>query len=426
VRWGALAAALLAALAVAGTAGAVPAPGTSFSAPVRLGFAAGDDWEPAIAADRFGHVYALWTHYGDDPACGGCPSPHMELQVSGDGGRTWAAPGPLVPSAATRQDDPQIAVDPLDVRTVYAAFMLGDKSSQYVARSDDFGATWAPVLVEPLERGTDKDILAVRGRDVYLAYNAVQKIYASVSHDGGRTWSLHRVVSNTNSKLGWSLPGGGAVDSRGTAYFAWAGYTGSGKPSGEVNLYVTRSADGGATWTTSLVDVSQAPSDCGCAGWAFWGAQMTLAVDGRDRVYLVWNASAVKGGVNRLYVARSEDGGTTWSARQDVSRAPAGANNLFPAAAAQGDGDLRIAWMDDRDGFDTGFDDPAARWNVYYRASRDGGRSWSPEATLSSSPFLEPYGDYFELDVDGSGRTHAVWGEGPSYQGPGNVVYARG
>jgi hypothetical protein len=25
---------------------------TSFRAPIRLGFAAGDDWEPAIAADR--------------------------------------------------------------------------------------------------------------------------------------------------------------------------------------------------------------------------------------------------------------------------------------------------------------------------------------------------------------------------------------
>ncbi|MGH7417412.1 MAG: hypothetical protein ACREKB_06520, partial [Candidatus Rokuibacteriota bacterium] len=40
---------------------AVP-PGT-FTSPIRLGFAAGDDWEPSIAADRYGHVYALWTHY---------------------------------------------------------------------------------------------------------------------------------------------------------------------------------------------------------------------------------------------------------------------------------------------------------------------------------------------------------------------------
>ena len=40
--------------------------------------------------------------------------------------------------------------------------------------------------------------------------------------------------------------------------------------------------------------------------------------------------------------------------------------------------------------------------------------------------FGEPYGDYFEIDIDGAGKTHALWGEGPSYAGPGNVWYARG
>ena len=39
--------------------------------------------------------------------------------------------------------------------------------------------------------------------------------------------------------------------------------------------------------------------------------------------------------------------------------------------------------------------------------------------------YLEPYGDYFELDIDGRGATHALWGEGPSYSGPGNVWYAQ-
>ena len=29
----------------------------------RLGFQGGDDWEPAIATDRLGHVYVLWPHY---------------------------------------------------------------------------------------------------------------------------------------------------------------------------------------------------------------------------------------------------------------------------------------------------------------------------------------------------------------------------
>jgi BNR repeat-like domain len=406
--------------------------------PVRLGFEGGDDWEPAIAADRYGHVYAFWNHYGDDPACPDCPSPHMELQVSADGGLTWSTPRPLLPDATARQDDPQIVVDPVDGKTVYTAFMMGDKSSQFVARSDDFGQTWKPVLVESIQRGTDKDILAVRGPHVYLVYNAVMKIYASVSHDGGMSWTTHAIVPNTNSKLGWSLPSGGAVAPDGTAYFAWAGYEANGKPSGDVNLFVSRSSDGGVTWTTTVVDVSDAPPPCSCGGWAYWGAQMALAVDDAGTVYVLYNANDTKYGVQRMYFRRSTDGGATWSPRRDVSQAPVGANNLFPAIVGHGTGDVRIAWQDDRNGFDAGGDDEGARWNTYYRSSTDGGAAWSPEAQLSAfvpgygykfaepmDGYLEPYGDYFELDVDGLGTTHALWGEGPSYSGPGNVWYAR-
>lgn len=409
------------------------------TSPVRLGFRAGDDWEPSIAADRYGHVYAFWTHYTPpggppDPSCPACASPHSELQISSDGGQTWSAPRALTPDPGLRQDDPQIVVDPIDGRTVYASFMLGDKASQYVAKSTDFGKTWHFTLVETLQRGTDKDILTVRGQDVYLAYNAVMKIYVSASHDGGRTWHTYE-IAQTNSKLGWSLPGGGAVDSQGNVYFAWEGYTQNGKPSGPVYIFISKSTNGGRTWTTNLVDTSQAPPQCGTCGWAFWGPGTAMSIDGRDRLYLIYNANSVKFGANRMIFVRSADGGRTWDRRQDVSGSPLGANNVFPAVVARGDGDVRIAWMDDRQGHDDGNADGTARWNVYYRSSIDGGATWLPESKLSQYvsgyPYLhpdgfgEPYGDYFEMDIDPAGRTQAIWGEGPSYAGPGNVWYAR-
>jgi hypothetical protein len=432
------------ALVAAVPAAAGPAP--SFSAPVRLGFQHGDDWEPAIAADRYGRVYAVWSHYvgyagansGDpDPSCPTCASPHTMIQMSSDGGTTWSSARALWPSSR-RQDDPQIVVDAEDGHTVYASFMQNNKSSQYVARSDNFGRTWRAMLVEPLERGTDKDILAARAGNVYLVYHTQQKIFASVSHDGGRTWSTHNLVGTTNSDLGVSLPSGGAIDSKGNAYFAWNGVNKPGQAKGTKNLYVTRSTDGGHTWTTSLVDVSQPVVQCGCPGWDYWGPQIALAVDGNDHVYVVWDAAHTSSGIQRLYVSRSTDSAATWSAPRDASLAPLGANHLFPAIAARGDGDVRIAWMDDRNGFDTGTDDPNGRWNVYYRSSSNGGTTWSPEARLSqfmpgypyeyatpAEGFAEPYGDYFELDIDGAGVTHAIWGEGPSYVGPGNVWYSR-
>ncbi len=442
----ALAASALVAAATATTAIAGPTPAPRFTPEARLGFPNGDDWEPSIAADRYGHVYAFWTHYigyggaasGEpDPTCPDCGSPHMDLQVSSDGGATWTDPRAPFPTL-TREDDPQIIVDPADGRTVWASYMQDKKSSQYVAKSMDFGQTWTTSLVEPLKRGTDKDILAVRGQDAYLVYHTLQKIFVSYTHDGGAHWSTGNILNGTtNSDFGQSLPSGGAVDSHGIVYFAWNGANQSGQAKGDKNLFVTRSTDGGTSWTTSLVDVSRAGPPCDCGGWDYWGPQMALGVDAEDHVYVLWNANRVKFDAQRLYFARSVDHGVSWSTPVDVSLAPTGSNNTFPALATAGDGDVRIAWTDDRNGFDAGGDDPNARWNVYSRRSTDGGTSWSAEAKLSSyvagysyklatpkDGFLQPYGDYFELDIDSSGKTVALWGEGNSYFGPGNIWFA--
>jgi hypothetical protein len=440
----ALAGSLLATVVLPLSVIAVP-PIPTFSSPQQIGFPGGDDWEPSIAADQFGHVYALWTHYVDyagggagdiDPSCPACPSPHMVIQVSSDGGLTFGSPRALAPSDL-RQDDPQIVVDPADGSTVYAAFMQGNKSSMYVARSDDFGATFTPVLVENLQRGTDKIALAARGGHVYLVYHTQQKIWASISDDRGATWRTVQPVNNTNSAFGVSLPSGAAIDSQGNAYFAWNGVNRPGQAKGTINLYITKTSDGGASWTTSVVDVSQRPPSCDCLGWDYWGGQMAIGVDASDQVYVLWNANHVADAPQRVFFARSTNGAATWSDPMDVSAAPQGTNHAFPALVAAGAGDVRIAWMDDRNGFDAGGDDPAARWNTYYRVSTDGGVSWSAEVTLSAyvagytyklaTPqpgFLQPYGDYFEIDITSTGKTVALWGEGNSYVGPGNVWYA--
>jgi Neuraminidase (sialidase) len=401
-------------------------PDAGFAPQARRGFTVGDQWEPAIAADAYGTVYILYPQYFGVPGCSTCPSPTMILQVSHDRGTTWGAPRVIAPPG-TGQFDAQVAVDPVDGRTAYAAWLQDNKSDIAVARSDDFGDTWSVVVANSTNAATDKPILAVRGPHVYVAYNHAQKVWASSSHDGGQTFSS--VTVNANANLGWSLAGGGVVDPAGNVFFGWAGYKKNGQAKGPVNLYVSRSTDGGGTWTNRLLDVSASPPDCSAyqCGWAYLGAQLTLAGDEAGALYGLWNMGAVDGGPERIYFARSTDAGVTWSAKADVSTAPAGSAHAFPAIVAASSGDVRIAWMDARGG---------TLWNTYYRSSTNGGATWSAETDLSTfvpgfsyiqaGGFGYPFGDYFEMDVDDHGDTHAVWGEGLNYQTPGSIWYTRG
>ncbi len=399
---------------------------TGFTTQAHLGFPVGNDWEPALAADHYGHVYVLFKHYdvAGQTSCNSCDL-HVLLHVSSDRGQTWSAPRPIDPEPVVGgQYDSQIVVDPIDGKTVWASFLQNSKSSIVVMKSTDFGQTWTgPSIVENLQRSTDKDILAVRGTTVSVAYNAAQKIFASISHDAGQTWST-RLINNGSTQQGWSLGGGGAIDSQGNIYFSWAGYTQNGQAKGPVNLFVSKSRDGGQTWNLTTMAISGAPYPCSNCGFAFLGAQATMTVGNDDTVYVIWNSTVDQTDYapERIYFAKSTDHGASYSSRQDVSLAVQGIEHSFPAiTTGPSSGDVRVAWMDTRTG----------QWNLFYRASSNGGSSWSSEtrvsgyvpgyAYLTPSGFGLPYGDYFQMSVDDRGSTQIAWGESASYAGPGNI-----
>lgn len=409
------------------------APTGGFTAQTRLGFDVGDQWEPAIAADRFGHVYMLYPQYEGVPGCANCSNPTQILQISNDRGQTWGSPFVLYPAGATTggQWDPQVAVDPVDGRTVYTTFMQNNKSDIIVGKSTDFGVTWSFVTSDATNAGTDKPILTVRGQDVYVVYTHAQTTYAAYSHDGGTSFTEVKV--SKGGKLGWALAGGGTVTPNGHVFFAWAGYEGNGGATGNVNLYVSKSTNGGVTWTSKVIDISSSPPQCpelNC-GWAFLGAQLVMTSDANGTIYLLWNAGSTPTGPERIYFAKSTDGGNTYSTKVNVSTAPSGTHHAFPAIAAVGNGDVRISWMDAR-AANGGLD----RWNVYYRSSTNGGSTWSSEVDLSTpvsgftyifnDGFRFPFGDYYELDIDEQGTNHIIFGIGFDYNAPGSVWYVKG
>ena len=398
----------------------------AFAPQTRLGFPHGDQWEPAIAADGYGHVYVLYPQYGPVPECPSCALPSMTLILSGDNGASWQAPREITPHTSG-QFDAQIVVDPADRRTVYAAWLQDDNTDAVVAKSVDFGQSWSIVVADRGSEDADKPILAVRGRDVYVAFNRMHRIRVAASHDGGITFSS--VDVDPALQLVRALAGGATVDISRNVLVAWAGYSQSGNLKRRLSLYTSKSSDGGKTWKTTLMETSGAPPDCSAfhCERGYLGAQISIASDSGGTLYALWNSGKADKTAERIFFASSTTAGETWSLKADVSRAPSGVEHAFPALVAGAAGDVRIAWMDTRQ---------APFWNVYYRNSSNGGATWSDESRLSSyvpgyryirsKGFSFPFGDYFQIGIDSDGQTQAVWGEGLNFRTPGSIWYTSG
>ena len=386
-----------------------------------------DDWEPAVAADpTSSFVYLITTRYGEPKPCpGNCPIPHIAIEISSDNGTTWSDGEPLCPCKGSGQFDPIIEVVP-DTGHVYAVWMNG--FNVVFQKSTDHGQTWSvPVPTWGQVSWNDKPVLATSddGRDVYVSWNGPTNgdPYVAQSHDYGQTWTQTKLVNSGRYFFAFDadvLPDGTAIFSESS--FDYSGPAASAVGPVQHHAFVSR--DGGATWQNQVIDTVELGEPCeseGCYADFYAGHNAVTADADGDLVY-TYDGATVPLGPQQTFVRLSTDEGRTWS--NPVTLSTPGRMSTGPAAEATGDGDVRL-WYAERS--------PAARWNIFYRRSLDGGLSWSPPVRISDAiagtkyknedGFLEFYGDYGEVAVMSDGRTFATWGEGFSWLGPGGTWF---
>lgn len=386
-----------------------------------------DDWEPAIAASpTTPWVYMMTTRYTGPNACGNrCPTPYIVLRRSNDGGATWMADQFLCECRGQKgQFDPIVEVVP-STGHVYAVWM--NDFDVYFSKSTDLGATWtAPVKTYGKVSWNDKPVLAVSddGQHVYVAWNGPSSgdPYIAQSHDGGSTWTQTKVVDSPRYYFAFD----GDVLPNGTVVFSQSSvsYTGPGaSPEGQVQVHAIRSTNQGSAWTNVVVDSVELGADCvadGCSA-DYYLSHSAVSADSSGALVMLYDGATTPGGPQTIWSRRSTDGGASWSTRTALSTA--GVFSSFPAMESRGAGDVRAFYLQQDGGPDA--------WNVWYRASTDGGTTWSGPVKISDATggtayksaagFREPYGDYGEAAITNGGKFIGVWGEGDSYIGPGGV-----
>lgn len=190
----------------------------------------------------------------------------------------------------------------------------------------------------PFEFATQSETSAVRdGRHVVVGYNSSAgavvtqignalfftqlKFSAfSTSHDGGRTWSSGFIPAVNDAVAPFTFGDPAlAMDRRGNIFYASLGTDADGIHG---TLIIGKSTDHGSSFGKATVVAVDDGSD---KEWLAIGPDPTAP--SRDNIYVTW--TSFKTGSSELWLARSTDGGMTFTSRQLFAPADDGVNSSF-------------------------------------------------------------------------------------------------
>ena len=307
--------------------------------------------DPAMAWDAQGHAYAAYMLLSMD-SWGYYAGAAIVCYRSSDSGNSWNYYGTIVnhlSDGSVLDDKELITVDnsPGPASTLShpgRVYAIWDANNvERVAHSDD-GVTWTTVILPTpsfglydiggdVKVGADGTVYAIWNR---LSWSSVQSGEATVfskSTDGGATWSAPVVVASENlfsfgnnayvppqDNRGINAFGSLDVDNNpasasfGNLYVAYADYPSATPITGDTNIYVRTSADGGATWLSAV----KVNDDGGSATQFFpW-----LSVDPTDGTVNVSWYDTRADSVNhkaQVYYARSSNGGASFEANKLIT-----------------------------------------------------------------------------------------------------------
>ncbi len=313
----------------------------------------GDD---AVVIDHTGRVYRTYLGFKHlrNPE-GVFPKNGLFLAASADGGLTYEPAVPLIDHLNTIvpfEDKPYPGVDlspdsphrgNLYVAwtrfTRYGSASPDDSSFIYVVRSRDGGRTFSRPLRLPAAGGDALDgdntvegavPAAGPNGEVYMAWSGPRGIEFTRSPDGGASWGPARTILDQPG--GWDIEIAGlprangmpvtGVDisrgpHRGTVYINWADLRNNDGKHGDADIFLSRSSDEGATWSSPL-RVNQDPLGNDRDQFFTWMSVDPL--DGSVNIIYYDRREGDGRGIH-VYLARSTDGGRSF-AEQRISAEP--------------------------------------------------------------------------------------------------------
>jgi BNR repeat-like domain len=271
--------------------------GASWSSAQRLTWTSEDSLSPAIAVDSSGRLHVVWGDYAPGNA-------EIYYKKSTDGGTTWTSAQRLTWNAGTSRD-PAIAVNSSGhLYVVWQDYTPGN-AEIYYKKSTDGGATWTSAQRLTWDAGDCwfPDIAVASSGHLHVVWEdwtpAPPEIYYKKSVNGGTTWTSAQGISGTS---GESYLPAIAVDSSDHLHVVWEDNT-----PGSWEIYYTKSTDGGAAWTPAR----RITWTSGRSGWP------AIAAYSSGHLHVAWEDNTP--GNWEIYYRKSADGGATWTSTQRIT-----------------------------------------------------------------------------------------------------------
>lgn len=319
-----------------------------------------------------------------------------------NGGRTWASAGFNVNT---------FCYDPwLRFNTAGDLFVAYECSDQRIAYRNAGSATWNYFTLQNSSLFPDRDAVVVDNNPASTFFNSVYVGYdeASVgnaahvwySRTGKGGWVKSPKINDTGGTIGVSPSTG----PNGTVYAVWEDWAAR-------KIFVDRSTDGGATWSTDHVVTTYRMSTSGffvcippqpdrCVVPMPFSAVDNSGGPNNGRLYVTYPDKDPVAADWNTYVRWSDDGGTTWSAEVKVNDDAGGAYQFFPAISVAPNGTVGVSFYDTRN--DNALDHKTDRFVSH---STTGGASWTTNEKITTAMSDESgpgdpndYGDYEGTD----------------------------
>lgn len=233
------------------------------------------------------------------------------------------------------------------------------------------------------------------------------RILFSKSSDGGSSWSDALAINqfegdclDDDGTTEGAVPAGGP---NGEIYVAWAWNN---------QIWFDRSTDGGKTWLEKDIAVTDQPGgwNMDIPGIQRCNGMPVLVCDlsggpNRGTLYVNWADQRNGSADTDIWLAKSSDGGNSWSAPLRVNDDKKGRHQFFPwLAIDQTTGDLYVEFYDRRD-------HPDEATDVFVAVSRDGGKTFD-NLKISKTPFVPDsfvfFGDYNHISAH-AGVVRPIW-----------------